>query len=113
MFAAGAASPGGVGGPAAFAIPFAALDELLREHLNDELLRLWLDRRPTTLFVTHHIAEAVYLSQRVIVFSGRPGRICGDFQMPWSYPRDRSLRESHEYLQEVARIGAALREAAS
>jgi NitT/TauT family transport system ATP-binding protein len=67
--------------------PFAALDEITRFALNDDLLRLWETRRPTVLFVTHSVFESVYLSTRIAVMSPRPGRIVAD--LPVSLPRPR------------------------
>ena len=74
--------------------PFGALDELTRERLNDELLRLYTARRFTGLFVTHSVAEAVFLSSRVVLMSPRPGRIVADFPVPFDYPRDGGLLAS-------------------
>ena len=69
--------------------PFGALDEITRERLNDELLALFSSEGFASLFITHSIYEAVFLSTRVIVMSGRPGRIVGDFDVPFGYPRAR------------------------
>jgi len=77
--------------------PFAALDDLLRQQLNEKLLEIWALQNWTTLFVTHNIAEAVYLSQRVLVMSGRPGQVVADLQVPFDYPRRRELRSSPEF----------------
>ncbi|MGH3041459.1 MAG: ABC transporter ATP-binding protein, partial [Gaiellaceae bacterium] len=67
--------------------PFSAIDEITRESLNDELLRLWLLESFTALFVTHNVYEAVYLSNRVVVMSSRPARILEDFRVPFAFPR--------------------------
>ncbi|HEV2927607.1 MAG TPA: ABC transporter ATP-binding protein, partial [Propionibacteriaceae bacterium] len=72
--------------------PFGALDEIARERLNDELLQLYLTQRFTALFVTHSVTEAVFMSTRVLVMSGRPGRFLGDFAVPFEYPRPPKLR---------------------
>jgi NitT/TauT family transport system ATP-binding protein len=89
--------------------PFGALDEITRERLNDELLQLFLARRFAGLFVTHSVAEAVFLSTRVVVMSGRPGRILGDFPIPFSYPRRPELRFSVEFGEVATRVSSSLR----
>jgi NitT/TauT family transport system ATP-binding protein len=90
--------------------PFGALDELTRERLNDELLRLYAARRFTGLFVTHSVAEAVFLSSRVVLMSPRPGRIVADFPVPFEYPRPRALRFTPEFTALTARVSARLRD---
>ena len=74
--------------------PFGALDEITRERLNDELLRLFQHEGFASLFITHSIYEAVFLSTRVLVMSARPGRIVGDFDVPFPYPRTPSCASS-------------------
>ncbi len=74
--------------------PFAALDEFTRGKLNDDLLHLWAERRFTGIFVTHSVFEAVYLSQRILILSGRPGRLVADIENPAPYPRACSYRTS-------------------
>ena len=90
--------------------PFGALDELTRERLNAELLQLYTDRRFTGLFVTHSVAEAIFLSGRVVVMSPRPGRIVADVPVPFGYPRPRELRFTADFAELAARVSAALRE---
>ena len=77
--------------------PFAALDEITRLQLNDDLLRLWTRLRPTILFVTHSVFESVYLSTRIAVMSARPGRVSADLPVELPQPRERALRHSPEY----------------
>jgi NitT/TauT family transport system ATP-binding protein len=89
--------------------PFGALDELTRERLNDELLRLYTARRFTGLFVTHSVSEAVFLSSRVVLMSPRPGRIIADIPVPFDYPRSRGLRFTPEFTALTARVSARLR----
>ncbi|MGE3933108.1 MAG: ABC transporter ATP-binding protein [Rhodospirillaceae bacterium] len=77
--------------------PFAALDEITRFRLNDDLLRLWRDQGWTVLFVTHSVFESVYLSTRVVVMSARPGRIAADVAVPLPPARTPALRTSAEF----------------
>lgn len=77
--------------------PFGSLDILSRERLQDELLRLWRITPRTTLFVTHDIEEALYLGDRLVILGGRPGRIMGDFAVPFPRPRDQFLKASVEF----------------
>ena len=70
--------------------PFAALDEITRMALNDDLLRLWESRRPTVVFVTHSVFESVYLSTRIAVMTPRPGRIVAELPVDLPQPRDRA-----------------------
>jgi len=90
--------------------PFAALDEITREALQDELLRLWGVLETTVLFVTHSISEAVLLSERVVVMTPRPGRIADVVEVPFPYPRQGSLRGSPEFALLVQDIRRRLRE---
>ena len=77
--------------------PFAALDEITRHKLNDDLLRLWEREHFTAVFVTHSVYESVYLSQRIVVMAARPGRIIADLAVDAPYPRDELFRTSPEY----------------
>lgn len=79
--------------------PFGALDEITRQRLNEELSRLWQEDRWTGLFVTHNVSEAVFLSQRVLVLSARPGRILADISIPFPYPRSPYLRSAPEFIR--------------
>jgi NitT/TauT family transport system ATP-binding protein len=90
--------------------PFGALDEMTRERLNDELLALFADRGFAGLFITHSVAEAVYLSTRVVVMSPRPGRIVGDVPVPFAYPRTPSLRYEEEFGKVAGAVSDLLRE---
>jgi NitT/TauT family transport system ATP-binding protein len=91
--------------------PFGALDEITRERLNDELLRLFQSERFAGLFITHSIAEAVFLSTRVLVMSARPGRIIDDIEIPFAYPRVPELRYEAEFAEIAGRISYGLKEA--
>ena len=93
--------------------PFGALDEITRERLNDELLRLFQSEKFAGLFITHSIQEAVYLSTRVIVMSARPGRIIGDYPVPFAFPREHDLRYSAEFAELCGKISADLKDAHS
>jgi NitT/TauT family transport system ATP-binding protein len=90
--------------------PFGALDEITRQRLNEDLLRIWLDERWTGLFVTHNVFEAVFLSQRVLVMSRRPGRIIEDVPIDLPYPRPPEARTSPEFARLAGLISARLRE---
>jgi NitT/TauT family transport system ATP-binding protein len=93
--------------------PFGALDEITRERLNDELLRLFLHERFAGLFITHSIQEAVFLSTRVIVMSARPGRIIADYQVPYDYPRRHDIRYEAEFAELCGKISNDLKDAHS
>jgi NitT/TauT family transport system ATP-binding protein len=90
--------------------PFGALDEMSRERLNDELLALFADRGFAALFITHSVAEAVFLSTRVMVMSPRPGRILGDVSIPFGYPRKPELRYSEEFGKVAGEVSDLLRD---
>jgi len=77
--------------------PFAALDEITRFRLNNDLLSLWQELRRTVIFVTHSVFESVYLSQRIVVMTPRPGRVFAEVSIDAPYPRDESFRTSAEY----------------
>jgi NitT/TauT family transport system ATP-binding protein len=77
--------------------PFAALDEITRTALNDDLLRLWGSRRPTVVFVTHSVFESAYLSTRIAIMRRRPGRIVAELPVDLPQPRERSLRTTPSY----------------
>jgi NitT/TauT family transport system ATP-binding protein len=88
--------------------PFAALDEITRLKLNDDLLALWAERGLAIVFVTHSVYESVYLSTRVAIMAARPGRIVDDRRLAAPYPRDAAYRHGAEYGAECAEISAAL-----
>ncbi len=88
--------------------PFAALDEPTRHGLQMQLREIWSALRMTVLFVTHSVTEAVFLADRIIVLSHRPGRIVADERIALAPVRFTDLRTSVEYLNEVRRIGAAM-----
>jgi NitT/TauT family transport system ATP-binding protein len=81
-----------------------------RERLNDELLALFADRGFASLFITHSVAEAVYLSTRVVVMSPRPGHILGDVSVPFSYPRQPDMRYSEEFAKVAGEVSDLLRD---
>lgn len=90
--------------------PFAALDEFTRFKLNDDLMGLWQQNRWTVIFVTHSIREAVFLAERVVIMSPRPGRIVGD--LPVDLPaRDAAARLSHAFTDQCACVSKALGDA--
>jgi NitT/TauT family transport system ATP-binding protein len=88
--------------------PFGALDEMTRERLNGELLRIWTDTGCTVLFVTHSIAEAVFLSTRVVVMSPRPGRITEIIPIDLPQPRTYETREEPRFFELVTQLREAL-----
>ena len=93
--------------------PFGALDEITRERLNDELIRLFTEKQFAGLFITHSVSEAVYLSTKVVVLSGRPGHIVGRFDVPFTMPRDPDIRFTPEFAALVGEISHVLRQAHS
>ena len=88
--------------------PFAALDEITRFRLNNDLLRLWEEQRWTVIFVTHSVFESVYLSNRIVVMSSRPGRVVGQVAIDAPYPRDDAFRTSRTYNEFCRRTSAEL-----
>jgi NitT/TauT family transport system ATP-binding protein len=88
--------------------PFAALDEITRFRLNNDLLALWRNLRKTVIFVTHSVFESVYLSQRVIVMTPRPGRIAAEFRIDAAEPRAEAFRTSPEYAGYCRDVSVAL-----
>ena len=93
--------------------PFGALDEITREKLNEELLRLFVHENFAALFITHSIYEAVFLSTRVLVMSSRPGRLVAEFEVPFPYPRADDLRFDPHFAELSGKVSHALREAHS
>jgi NitT/TauT family transport system ATP-binding protein len=88
--------------------PFAALDEITRFRLNNDLLALWQSLGRTVVFVTHSVFESVYLSQRILVMSPRPGRVVAEIAIPATYPRDEQFRTSAEYAGYCRQVAQAL-----
>jgi NitT/TauT family transport system ATP-binding protein len=91
--------------------PFAALDEITRFKLNNDLLRLWASQRWTVVFVTHSVYESVYLSSRVVVMAARPGRVMAEIGIDAPYPRDDAFRTSPAYNALCRQASADLRRA--
>ncbi len=89
--------------------PFGALDEMTRERLNLELLRIWQASRSTVVFVTHSISEAVFLSTRVVVMSPRPGRITGIVEIDLPQPRTARTREEPRFAELIREVRQTLR----
>jgi len=88
--------------------PFGALDEMTRERLNMELLRIWQETGSTVVFVTHSISEAVFLSTRVVVMSARPGRIAELIEIDLPQPRTAATREEPSFFELVTVVREAL-----
>ena len=91
--------------------PFAALDEITRFKLNDDLLQMWQASRTTVVFVTHSVFESVYLSSRIVVMAARPGRVFSELAVDAPYPRDQNFRTSAEYAASCRRASEALAQA--
>jgi NitT/TauT family transport system ATP-binding protein len=89
--------------------PFGAVDEITRERLNEETLRLFEDQRFAGLFITHSVSEAVFMSSRVLVMSPRPGRIIAEIDVPFPYPRDPDLRFDPRFAAISAEVSHTLR----
>jgi NitT/TauT family transport system ATP-binding protein len=89
--------------------PFAALDEMTRDRLNEELLRLYQEQRWTVLFVTHSVAEAVFLSRRVVILAPHPGRIAHQIEIALPWPRTAETRESKAFEEQVTQASRLLR----
>jgi NitT/TauT family transport system ATP-binding protein len=92
--------------------PFSALDEMSRDRLNEELLRLYSELKWTVLFVTHSVAEAVFLSSRIVILAAHPGRVAHQIQVDLPWPRTVETRESMAFEQQVVQASRLLREAA-
>jgi NitT/TauT family transport system ATP-binding protein len=88
--------------------PFSALDEITRHQLQDELLKLWAVENKTIVFVTHNISEAIYLSDRIVVMSSRPGRVNRIIPSGLSRPRRAEMRETVDFLDHVRAAREAL-----
>ncbi|MGB9390748.1 MAG: ABC transporter ATP-binding protein [Xanthobacteraceae bacterium] len=91
--------------------PFAALDEITRFKLNNDLLQVWQATGTTVVFVTHSVFESVYLSSRILVLTARPGRVSAELAIEAPYPRDQNFRTSAEYAAYCRRASTALAQA--
>ncbi|MCP1208151.1 ABC transporter ATP-binding protein [Devosia subaequoris] len=91
--------------------PFAALDEITRQKLNDDVLRLWRETGITVIFVTHSVFESAFLSNRIVVMRARPGQVCADLAIESTGKRDANYRTSEEYRATTDRVSRALQEA--
>jgi len=89
--------------------PFAALDEISRDRMNEELLRLYAEQKWTVLFVTHSVAEAVFLSSRIVILSAHPGRVAHQMQVDLPWPRTSETRESKAFEEQVTQASRLLR----
>ena len=89
--------------------PFAALDELTRQQLNDDLLKLWREDGLTVIFVTHSVFESTYLSQKVVVMTPRPGRIFDEIRLTAPLERDETYRLSAEFSADATKVSRALK----
>jgi len=91
--------------------PFAALDEITRQKLNDDVLRLWRETGITVIFVTHSVFESAFLSNRIVVMRARPGQVYSDLPIHTSLERDSHYRTSEEYRSTTDTVSRALQEA--
>jgi NitT/TauT family transport system ATP-binding protein len=91
--------------------PFAALDEMTRDRLNEELLRLYAEQMGTVLFVTHSVSEAVFLSTRIVILAAHPGRVAHEMAVNLPWPRTAETRESKAFEETVTHASRLLREA--
>jgi len=91
--------------------PFGALDEITRDHLNEELLALRQEQIWTAFFVTHSVAEAVFLSNRIVILAPNPGHIHAEITVPFAYPRTAETRRSEEFFHLVREVSRLLRAA--
>jgi len=91
--------------------PFAALDEITRQKLNDDVLRLWRETGITVIFVTHSVFESAFLSNRIVVMRARPGQVYSDLPITTSLSRDENYRTSEEYRATTDTVSRALQEA--
>jgi NitT/TauT family transport system ATP-binding protein len=89
--------------------PFAALDEMTRDHINEELLRLRDEQGWTALFVTHSVAEAVFLSTRILILAPNPGRVAHDIPIDLPFPRTDATRRSEAFERTISEVSRALR----
>jgi NitT/TauT family transport system ATP-binding protein len=89
--------------------PFAALDEMTRDRLNEELLRLYAEHKWTAVFVTHSVAEAVFLSSRIVVLAPHPGRVAHELRVDLPWPRNAATRESATFEETVTQASRLLR----
>jgi NitT/TauT family transport system ATP-binding protein len=89
--------------------PFGALDEIVRDHLNEQLLKLWDRTNKTICFVTHSIPEAVYLSTKIVVMSPRPGRVTDVIESPLPRERPLDIRDTPEFLEVAHRVREGLK----
>ena len=88
--------------------PFAALDELTRRRLADDVHRLWAETRPAIVFVTHNVEEAVYMAERVVVLTAGPGRIAADLPVTGPLPRPAAFRTTEAFRRTAEQVSAAL-----
>ncbi len=88
--------------------PFAALDEMTRFKLNNDVLSFWENTKLTVIFVTHSVFESVYLSNRVVVMAPRPGRVVADISLDENYPRTDQYRTTPEYAEKCRLVSSHL-----
>ncbi len=93
--------------------PFGALDEITRQRLNEDLLGLWQRQQWSGIFITHNVYEAVFLSQRILVMSPRPGKLIAEVTIPFDFPRTPDLRGTPEFARISSEVSALLRRTAT